>query len=389
MMNNLRVAWIFPSLGENKRQGYPWHSVLSKFTQEFEQTKIFTARWPGFAPGFEDSFSVQVVGNLKFVETKANPNGYGAGLTFLSPAIVGHLFKFKPQVILVCAFSLWTLLVLLLKPLTKSRVIILYEGSSPGVDFRNSRLRLAFRRWMVRAADALITNNSLGKNYLIEVLEALPNKVFAQPYEIATPELLLKAMPTDDSLQLNLKKPVFISVGQLIPRKGIHFLLEACAILKKQGYRNYTILVAGDGPQRQELETLSENYQIEDCVHWAGWVDYSELGAYFQAADVFVFPTLEDTWGMVTLEAMALGKPILCSKWAGTSEMIVDGVNGYVFDPYEPEKIAEKMRLFINNVELTKFMGAKSQEIMAPHTPDKVCNFFNDVVQFVLKETET
>jgi glycosyltransferase involved in cell wall biosynthesis len=385
-MDNLRIAWVFPSLGENKRQGYPWHSVLSKFNQKFPQTKIFTARWPGFAEGFEDSFAVEVVGNLKFVETKSNPNGYGAGLTFLSPAIVSHLFSFKPQVILVCAFSLWTLLVLLLKPFIKSRVIILYEGSSPGVDFRGSKLRLAFRRWMVRTADAFITNNNPGKNYLVEVLGASPNQVFAQPYEIATPELLLKAMPTDNSLQLNLKKPVFISVGQLIPRKGINFLLEACAILKRQGYQNYTVLLAGDGSQRQELETLSHNYQVQDCIHWAGWVDYSELGAYFQASDVFVFPTLEDTWGMVTLEAMALGKAVLCSKWAGTAEMVVDGVNGYVFDPHEPEKIAEMMSRFINDIELTKVMGAKSQEIMAPYTPESVCEFFTDVVKFVLKE---
>jgi glycosyltransferase involved in cell wall biosynthesis len=381
---DVRIAWVFPSLGENKRQGYPWHSVLSKFTQRFLQTKIFTARWPGFAEGFEDSFTVEVVGDLKFVETKSNPNGYGAGFTFLSPNIVRYLLSFQPQVIFVCAFSLWTLLVLLLKPVIKSRVIIVYEGSSPGVDYRGSKLRLALRRWMVRAADAFITNNQAGKNYLVEVLNASPDEVFARPYEIATPELLLRAMPQTDSLQLNLKKPVFIAVGQLIPRKGIHLLLQACAILREQGYQNYTVLIAGDGPQRQELETLSQEYHLQDCIHWAGWVDYSELGAYFQNADVFIFPTLEDTWGMVTLEAMALGKPVLCSKWAGTAEMVVDGVNGYVFDPHEPEKMAEAMGRFINNIDLIKVMGEKSQEMMAPYTPETVCEFFTEVVNFVL-----
>jgi len=382
---DVRIAWVFPSLGENKRQGYPWHSVLSLFKQRFPNMKVFTARWPGFAEGFEDSFEVNVVGDLKFVETQINATGYSSGFTRLSPDIVRQLLKFKPQVIFVCAFSLWTLLILLFKPIARWRVIVAYEGSSSGVDYRNSKLRLALRRWMVNRTDAFITNNQAGKNYLIEVLGAYPDQVFARPYEIATPELLLRAMPSTETPSFKFQHPVFIAVGQVIPRKGIHLLLQACKLLQDWGYQHYTVVIAGDGDQRQELEAIAQNQQLQDCVHWAGWVDYSNLGAYFQSSDVFVFPTLEDTWGLVTLEAMALGKPVLCSKWAGTAEMVAEGINGYVFDPNQPEQIAQGMRRFIDKPELIQTMGEKSQEIMSPHTPEAVCEFFTDVVEFVLK----
>lgn len=379
-----RIAWVFPSLGENKRQGYPWHSVLSKFTQRFSKTTVFTARFPGFAEGFEDTFVVKVVGDMKYVETGKNASGYNPGVASLSPGIIQHLLRLRPNVVFAGAFSMWTLLVLLLKPIGGWRVVIAYEGSSPSVDYRNSTWRIALRQFMAGMADAFITNNQAGKSYLTDVLSVPADRVFARPYEIATPDLLLKSMGEGSALSLDLKRPVFITVGQVIHRKGIKFLLDACKILKQQGYDSYTVLVAGEGPQREELQAYCEQEQLSDCVHWAGWVDYSHLGSYFQYADVFVFPTLEDTWGMVTLEAMALGKPVLCSKLAGTAEMVVEGENGYTFDPYQPEAIAELMRRFIDNPDQIKSMGEKSQQLMAPHTPDTVSQFFEDVVKFVV-----
>ena len=56
-----------------------------------------------------------------------------------------------------------------------------------------------------------------------------------------------------------------------------------------------------------------------------GWVNYAQMGKYLERSDVFLFPTLEDGCSMVPVEAMVFGKPILCSKWAGTSEMVIDG----------------------------------------------------------------
>jgi glycosyltransferase involved in cell wall biosynthesis len=89
-----------------------------------------------------------------------------------------------------------------------------------------------------------------------------------------------------------------------------------------------------------------------------------KFGSYFQQADIFVFPTFEDIWGMVALEAMIFGKPVVCSKWAGAVEMVSDGTNGYIFDPYNSQELASVMCRFIDEPELINSMGNQSQQLI-------------------------
>jgi glycosyltransferase involved in cell wall biosynthesis len=140
--------------------------------------------------------------------------------------------------------------------------------------------------------------------------------------------------------------------------------------------------VAGEGEQRQELETFCQTERLEDCVQWLGWIDYGQLGTYFRYVDVFVLPTLEDVWGMVVLEAMAFGKPVLCSKFAGASELIFEGENGYLFDPHQSEKIADILHSLIDSYSQNNIivkMGDKSQELIAQHTPIAAAKFLAKV----------
>jgi glycosyltransferase involved in cell wall biosynthesis len=88
---------------------------------------------------------------------------------------------------------------------------------------------------------------------------------------------------------------------------------------------------------------------------------------------------------MVVLEAMALGRAILCSQWAGASELVGDGENGYRFDPKQPEKLADLMKRFIENPELAGEMGARSQQIMDRYSPDTAAEFLSRVTSFVLE----
>ena len=375
---NLRIAWLLPSAF------YYWQPAISKLAQLFPQTTVFTGLWQGFAPGFENSFAVEVL-ERKVIQLTRTSTGYGNNFTYLSLNIINRLIRFKPDLIFTSSFGVWTMLALLLKPLVRWRVVIAYEGSSPSVDYRGSAPRLALRRAMVKAADALITNSKAGKAYLTDILKAKESNVFHQPYEVPATTALVGCTKEDKQSNLHqLQRPVFLFVGGIIPRKGLHLLLEACVVLQKQGYRNYTLLVVGDGAQRQELEAFSQTHELADCVKWAGRVNYGNLGAYFNSADVFVLPTLEDTWGVVVLEAMALGKPVLCSKWAGAAEMGIEGENGYLFEPQQPEELAEVMRRFIEQPNLSKSMGDKSQQLMAQHTPEVAAQFLAKVTSFAV-----
>jgi glycosyltransferase involved in cell wall biosynthesis len=107
---------------------------------------------------------------------------------------------------------------------------------------------------------------------------------------------------------------------------------------------------------------------LDKVVQWLGFVGYEELGGYYKASDAVILPSLEDTWGMVVLEAMSMGKPVLCSIHAGAKEMIEDGVNGFVFDPNDLPELANRMELLMRVPGLSKRMGEKSKEILRPYT---------------------
>ncbi|HEY9298349.1 MAG TPA: glycosyltransferase family 4 protein [Phormidium sp.] len=369
-----RIAWLFPSL----ERGNYWHPVFKEFSRIIEDTVIFTGLWPGYAAGYEDSFKVKIVGKTRFVD-------YTTSVSYVSPAIIGQLLKFKPNLIFSSGFSIWTLISLVLKPIGKWQVVIVYDGSSPSVDFRESKTRLLARRFMAKVADAFITNSHAGKTYLTEIIGSRPDKVFARPYQVPTQKALSKSSSTDKLDYLPAKRPVFLFVGQLIERKGLENLLKACSILQRKKCINYTLLIAGDGPQRQDLEAMSREYDLEDQLKWLGWINYADLGSYFQTSDVFVLPTLEDVWGMVVLEAMLFSKPILCSKLAGVSEIVEHGINGYVFDPTNYEELALLMECLINQPDLIAKMGDESKRVIDKHTLEAVVRHLADVTSQVLR----
>jgi glycosyltransferase involved in cell wall biosynthesis len=379
-MQNLRIAWLLTSAF------YYWHPMLSCLTRLFPQTTAFAANWRGYAPGFEDSFAIEVVGERKIISLSKSETSYGSNFTYLPLNIVNHLLRFRPDVIFSNSFGVWTILALLAKPIGRWRVVLAYEGSSPDVDYRNSPARLALRRGMVRAADACITNSHAGKSYLIDLLKAPAQKVFLHPYEVPSAKALRESAAAIEVAKLTLQPPTFLFVGSVNPRKGLHLLLKACTLLQQQGIDRYTILVVGEGPQRQELEEFCRQHGLTDRVQWTGRVDYGSLGAYFRQADVFILPTLEDTWGMVVLEAMAMGKAIVCSQFAGAAELVSDGENGYVFNPNDAEATAATLRRFIEDSTLSDRMGQKSDQIMARYTPESAAKFLAEVAEFVVQQ---
>ena len=376
----LRVAWLVPEV----ELGAYWQPVLREFTKVFKNTVFYTGRvWSGFDPTMPGASAIKLVGETKFVETEKIETGYDRGSIVVSPSIIGYLLEFRPQVVFPQAFSLWTVIVALLKPLMRWRIAIIYDGSSPNTDFRDSSFRTFVRRILVRFADAFVSNSNAGKKYLMEVLNVPEDKIFTRTYLVPDAGALLKRLDQTQPPNLQLKRPIFLYVGRITARKGIKTLLEACAILKSQGYVDYSLLIVGKGDQREELEAFIKERDFEEQVIWAGWVEYGNLGSYFQQADVFVFPTFEDVWGMVVPEAMVFGKPVLCSNGAASCELIVSGENGYIFEPSSAKELADKMQIFLDNPDLIESMGERSRQIISQKTPETAAKAYVEVTSFV------
>jgi glycosyltransferase involved in cell wall biosynthesis len=369
----IRIALLFPTV----ELGAYWQPVLEKLAHS-QQVMLYTARpWAGFDPDDPKNATVEVVGTTVRINNSQEKTDYSGGYMTLSPAIIGRLLAFKPQVIIASAFSIWTMLALLFKPIGRWRVVLAWDGSSPNVDFRNSKLRLWVRRIIARFVDRFITNNQAGKAYFCEYLGVDSQNIIVRPYLVPDPKTLL-AMSASTDVQLQLQSPIFLYVGRIEERKGLHLLLQACDILQQEGCK-FSLAIIGRGPQQEELQAYCRTHDLDKCVQWLGWIDYRQLGVYFQQADVFVFPSLEDIWGMVTLEAMAFGKPVLGSKWAGSSELIVDGENGWICDPHDPAAMAALMRKSIDRPESIATMGRASIATIAEHTPAAVAQFLAQV----------
>jgi len=156
-------------------------------------------------------------------------------------------------------------------------------------------------------------------------------------------------------------------------------LLQACVHLDAAATASYSLAIVGDGPLREELESFAESHGLSRHVQWVGRAPYLAVGAYLRAADVLVLPTWEDTWGMTVPEALLAGKPVLCSVRAGSSELVEDGANGYVFDPLD------RMRRFLEHPELIKEMGQRGRQVIAEHTPAAAGDFLASVAHSVLQ----
>lgn len=116
-------------------------------------------------------------------------------------------------------------------------------------------------------------------------------------------------------------------VGRLVPYKGADMLLEAAAPLLRQGRASLDI--AGDGPQRAELERQVAALGLQgEAVRLHGWLDHGRVAEVMREADIFGFPSVREFGGGVVLEAMALGVPPLIVDYAGPGELVEDGVNG-------------------------------------------------------------
>jgi glycosyltransferase involved in cell wall biosynthesis len=381
-MKDLRIAWIYPSL----IFGAYWQPVINEFIKQFKNTRFYTGcLWPGFNPEAPGSSVFQTVGKTQFIQTVQVNNGYDRGFIIASPTIILHLFKFRPQIIFASAFSIWTILALFLKPICQWKLIIIYDGSSPNTEFRDSRFRVLIRKLISKFTDTFIANSCAAMDYLIQVLKVPQSKIHKISYLVPDDKALLQNIENAVTLSSEAKHPVFLYVGQLIPRKGIKYLLQACCLLRNQGYSEFTLLIVGDGPQRKELQDFVDANKLANQILWAGWVDYSQLGHYFNSSDVFVFPTLEDVWGMVVLEAMVFGKPILCSKGANASELIVEGKNGYLFDPLSPEELAAQMCKLIRQQDIISSMGLQSKQIISEYNPRDTAQSFGKIIASLTK----
>lgn len=196
--------------------------------------------------------------------------------------------------------------------------------------------------------DLLISNTDYVKERLKDFYD-LENKIIETVY-IAAP------LGEIENLEENRNPSNIISfVGGNFQRKGLLQLIKAVKKLRDNG-TFLKIVVAGKDKNQSLIEKWIQDNRFEGLVEFKGHLKREEVVNLLKISDVFALPSITEAFGLVYLEAMAYGVPVIGSWEGGTKELIKDGVNGYLVNPYDINDIADKIMKCLDNVERKKII---------------------------------
>jgi len=222
--------------------------------------------------------------------------------------------------------------------------------------------RIAGERIVAQGADRIICASQGERETLVNLYGVPPQRVALVPCGVDTDRFRPLSRPgARRRLGLLLDEPLVLFVGRIEPLKGIDILLRAAAQLEA---RFRLLVVGGDGQdaeRKAELRALAVALGIGEQVTFVDAVPHDRLPLYYGAADICVVPSYYESFGLVALEAMACGVPVVASGVGGLRETVQDGQTGYLVPWRCPEPFAERLELLLSNEPLRRSLGREAR----------------------------
>jgi glycosyltransferase involved in cell wall biosynthesis len=160
--------------------------------------------------------------------------------------------------------------------------------------------------------------------------------------------------------------PLLFALQRLAPEKRVDVLVEAMPSVLRN-HPETVLVVGGTGKARGDLESLTHRLGIARSVRFAGYIPDAELGSYYAAADVFVFHSTYETFGVVLGEAMAAGKPVVSVDSTAIPEVVTDGETGILAPPLDPAALADKVNFFLGSPAERERVGKNARRWAETH----------------------
>ncbi len=253
-----------------------------------------------------------------------------------------------------------------------------FDGIETGGSFlRNAGVTIynkLFIHRVLKAADVIIATT---KSYAEEspFLRGYLDKIVVIPNGINIDEVTTKLSKHESRERLKLQDDINIILffGSLVEYKGPDILIKAFKLVKKE-FPSVKLIFAGRGHMVSRLKAMAKQMDLADDIIFAGFVEDENKPLYYKAADIFCLPstTMAESFGIVNLEAMAAGLPVVSSNLGGIPDVVKHGENGLLAEPYDVEMVAENLLKLLKDDEMRKEMGNAGFGMVKNYSWDKV-----------------
>ncbi|HEX5105761.1 MAG TPA: glycosyltransferase family 4 protein, partial [Pirellulaceae bacterium] len=273
----------------------------------------------------------------------------------------------------VVEFPNWEGLGLLFQSLTRTPVVVRLHTSSretQRIDELTSTRRLEWdvrrERWQCRRADALVTHSRAHRRTMSEELEIPEERIELIPHGVLV-------NPHFQRPRRAKGPPMIVYLGRMEKRKGTLDLLKAVPTVLAKHPQAKFIFIGGDRPHcpagRTHAQYLAEKFPaaVQQQVTLAGRLPQDEVDRWLQTADIFVAPSLYESFGLIFPEAMRWGTPVIGTRVGGIPEIITDNETGLLVDPQSPEQLASTIVRLLENRELRERLGSAGRRHVETH----------------------
>jgi glycosyltransferase involved in cell wall biosynthesis len=252
----------------------------------------------------------------------------------------------------------------------------------PGSLFRNIIAHFLVRRF-ANKCDAVIVPTDSTEEYLRMIGVTAPT--YVQPTGIEYDRFQHVEPAQVEKLKKRLKikdETVFVSVSRLSNEKNIDFMIDALAELKKNTDKAFRLLIVGDGHQKQRLQAKIDELGLTETIQLVGSVAPENMANWYQLGDAFLFASQSETQGMVILEAMAAGLPVVAVRSSGIDDVVEDGFNGYK-TPAKQAVWLERVERILNDESLRKELSDNAESFAKAYSVER----FSQDVRHIYAET--
>lgn len=217
-------------------------------------------------------------------------------------------------------------------------------------EFLKNRIHQWLREYIQKCQHIVIPSESMRELLLREyglddLYTVIPTGTNLEPFLTADGKALRREKGWE-------KETVLISIGRLAPEKNWDTLLQAFAKVAPE-YPDLRLVLIGDGPAKDSLQQLSSDLGVAGQVTFTGALPFAEIPSYLKAANVFAFASVTETQGLVTIEAMAAGLPVVAVDGSGTRDIVEHDKQGFLVEN-DPEALAEGLRKILSDPQRIK-----------------------------------